>query len=269
MKPVSRRQFLQIFGTVAAGSALGFTSESSHELRLDRKSIQLPNWTAGTTRIAVISDFHANSPFERDRAIRAIQLAAAQKPDLVVLPGDFINSCYADVLGYLEQSLEAIAELDCPVLASLGNHDYTARYPELIAKSLTKMGVQVLVNGSQGHGDVLIYGYDDGIYGSHPREVFRGKPPKNAIALYHEPDFVYKVDPGFSLMIAGHSHGGQICLPFGIPLACPYGARKYVSGYFANTNVPLFVSKGIGTGTVLRIRTYCPPEVNLLTVSRA
>jgi predicted MPP superfamily phosphohydrolase len=76
---------------------------------------------------------------------------------------------------------------------------------------------------------------------------------------------VERLETKSSLVVSGHSHGGQVCLPFGIALYTPYGARKYIAGYYAEARTPLFVSRGVGVNR--GIRYNCPPEVNILTLN--
>jgi predicted MPP superfamily phosphohydrolase len=85
------------------------------------------------------------------------------------------------------------------------------------------------------------------------------------VTLFHEPDFVERVDPRSSLMIAGHTHGGQVCWPWGSAVHLPKGGRKYQKGFYAHTKVPLYVSRGVGT-VGPDYRCFAPPEVSVLTL---
>jgi predicted MPP superfamily phosphohydrolase len=86
--------------------------------------------------------------------------------------------------------------------------------------------------------------------------------------MLHEPDYVDDVTPAeCSLQVSGHSHGGQMCLPFGRPLSLPRGARKYFGGFYPDAKVPLYVSRGVGTIGV-DLRFFCPPEVTVLTLKQ-
>jgi hypothetical protein len=70
-----------------------------------------------------------------------------------------------------------------------------------------------------------------------------------------------------SLQLSGHSHGGEVCLPGGFALHTPSAAKRYISGFYPNAPVPLYVSRGIATLSPMRI--YCPPEVAVLTLVSA
>jgi predicted MPP superfamily phosphohydrolase len=83
--------------------------------------------------------------------------------------------------------------------------------------------------------------------------------------MIHEPDLVTEVPSWVNLQLSGHSHGGQICLPGGIPMMGTNLARVYLSGYYPEARVPVYVSRGIGTRHV-NIRFYCRPEVTLMSL---
>jgi uncharacterized protein len=110
---------------------------------------------------------------------------------------------------------------------------------------------------------VRICGIDDALMKKHRPDLVRGN--KNTLALLHEPDFVDDLDPGPSLLLAGHSHGGQICLPGGVALHTPRGARKFTSGFYPDNPIPVYVSRGVGT-TGPNWRLFCPPEATILTL---
>jgi predicted MPP superfamily phosphohydrolase len=116
---------------------------------------------------------------------------------------------------------------------------------------------------------VTIAGIDDAIANRQRYDFLTGgNHSKSLVALFHEPDFVDEVPKHISLQLSGHSHGGQICLPGGFSVHSPFGARKYVAGFYPNARVPLYVTRGIGT-TGPDLRTFCRPEVSILTLESA
>jgi hypothetical protein len=101
-----------------------------------------------------------------------------------------------------------------------------------------------------------------------PAFIADGSYSPSLIALMHEPDFVSILPKKVCLQLSGHSHGGQMCLPMGVPIHLPRGGRLYVQGFYPHAPVPLYVTRGIGT-TGLDFRTFCPPEVSILTLRGA
>ena len=270
LKRPSRREFLTLGATGVAGFALGLTAEDSREMSIERVDIRLPRWTAGKTKIGLIADLHVNRPLERDRAIRAIAVLIAEKPDVIVIPGDFTNRTDEGTLNLLAESLDAVGTAKCPVFATLGNHDYGTNAPEQIARKVIDSPARLLVNTTARVGDVTIWGIDDGIYDADRHDLFQGvRAPSNLVTLFHEPDFVSMIDERSDLMLSVHSHGGQVCLPGGVPLYVPYGSRRYFTGYYDRARVPLYVTNGIGTNLNSTTRIFCPPQVSVLEIDRA
>ena len=129
----------------------------------------------------------------------------------------------------------------------------------------------MLINDFSEFQDVVIAGLDDAIYGKPmPKPLFEGefRPyPKDrpTILLCHEPDYAADLDFGISLVVSGHTHGGQICMPFGLPIHLPRLGKNYVSGWYPNEKTPMYVSRGIGM-VGLPFRTFCRPEVAILDI---
>jgi predicted MPP superfamily phosphohydrolase len=126
-----------------------------------------------------------------------------------------------------------------------------------------------LRNGSFEVDGVTVAGIDDAIAGrNNPEFLQPGRHSKSLLTLLHEPDVVEDTPDHVSLQISGHSHGGQICLPTGVALHTPKGAKKYISGFYPDAKVPLYVTRGVGTQG-LDWRLFCLPEVSLLTINAA
>jgi uncharacterized protein len=261
---VSRRSFLKGVGFGLAGAALtgAYADYSARTPQLESIELKLKNWKADGLRVAFITDIHVNDADEMVRAQHAAELLAGTRPDILLFGGDCVNTTMREGLDNIPLAMKPFQSLKCPKLAVLGNHDY-ANGVGAIADALGHSGFLVLKNEEARFGDFHIAGYDDRIGGTIDPSF---KPRKEGtISLLHEPDFVDEAEDTVSLQISGHSHGGQICLPFGVPLHTPRGARKYRRGYFSSTKVPLYVSRGVGT-IGFKWRLFCPPEVTLLTL---
>lgn len=264
---VSRREFLKWMAaggaTVAAGTVYG---DDTEKLRVERFDFQLENWNANGMRVGLISDMHLDSPAELARAMRAMRMLIAERPDIIALPGDFCNRSDPKRREYLRTFLNACGDAACPVVATLGNHDYWTASPSTVIETIHQSKVKLLRNEFYEFDGVTIAGFDDAIaHRMDPAFLARGRESTSLLGLLHEPDYVKDVPDHVSLVLSGHSHGGQVRLPFGVHLHTPKGARTYVDGYYPNARVPLFVSRGVGT-TGPNWRLFCPPQVAVLTL---
>lgn len=268
---LTRRSFLRGFAVGAMGSVgvSGYAEQAAYDLRVEHRSLSLPKWDADGYRIAVLADVHVNFPLAMERARKAVDLALEERPDLLVMVGDFVNSGAPETLGNVGKAFERVHSAECPCLAVLGNHDYWVWDPQDVADTVTSAGWTLLRNEAVKLDGVTVAGLDDALMGhSDPSFIDEGAYSRSLIALLHEPDFVTIVPKKVSLQLSGHSHGGQMCLPLGLPVHLPRGGRDYVQGFFPNAPVPLYVTRGVGT-TGLDFRTFCPPEVSILTLSGA
>ncbi len=268
MPKVTRRQFLYGLAATSAGVGL-FQYGAVDKLTIEHHELKLPRWDADGFKVAVLADLHANNPKRRDRAMSAIKMAIAEKPDVIVIPGDFVSSSEDEVLGYLEKALKLCHGAKCPVVGVMGNHDYFGRQPEKVIDVIQRSPVKLLRNENFEVEGVTVAGIDDALCNRHNIDFMaKDSSSKSTLALLHEPDFV-SVTPDFaSIQISGHSHGGQVCLPFGISLHTPRGAWQYIEGFYPDAKVPLYVSRGVGT-TGPDVRLFCKPEVSVLTLRSA
>jgi predicted MPP superfamily phosphohydrolase len=203
---------------------------------------------------------------------RAAALVDEVRCDIVVLTGDFRGPTH----GPYEATLAGLAELrphlKAPVYAVLGNHDSIRMVPEMEA-----MGIRMLLNESEviRRGDRAIHlaGIDDaGFYGVDNIQKAGEEIPHGAFAilLSHTPE-VYRqaAHAGFQLMLSGHTHGGQICLPGGIPITLDARLpRRYGAGAWVHEGMAGYTSRGTGS-SIVPVRFNCPPEVTLHRLRRA
>lgn len=270
-RKVTRRSVIKWtgLGIVALGAS---QINNRNELTIERSTLRLPRWNADGFKIALLTDLHMDSRSKADRGLRAAQLAIDEKPDVVLLGGDLASTSRDSSVHECTRVLQAILDFGLPTFAVLGNHEYwVSDVPGLVRtldKTLKGRQSALLRNETATVDGVTIAGIDDGIAGRDRHKFLRHRQDKNVVTLFHEPDFVERIDQRSSVMLAGHSHGGQVCLPFGIPVKTPRGARKYIKGFFANARVPLYVSRGVGT-VGPGFRMFCPPEVSILTLVSA
>lgn len=253
-------------GGAAAFLPVGYGDVGSDWLSLEHISLRLPRWDANGFRAAVISDVHANDERQLDRAILAAQMAIEAKPDVILLPGDFVNFSDNHRVDILKRYLKVFGDATCPVFATMGNHDYWTPHPGRLLRAFVGSPVRLLRNEVAEVRGVSIAGLDDAVVGLHRPEILvPGRESHSLLTMLHEPDYVQDVPDHVSLQVSGHSHGGQICLPMGIPLHTPGGAKRYIDGFYPGAKVPLFVTRGVGTSGP-PFRLFCRPQIALLTL---
>jgi len=227
-------------------------------------------------RIVLLADFHYPVGLPPSYFRRVVACANAQHPDVILLAGDYIAMSANDA----EPCAKVLADLRAPlgVYAVLGNHDYWTD-GQRMQRALEHVGIHVLRNRSvplPAHGaHVWLVGLDDAwsrlpaVY-PQPMLALHGLPPEETtIVLVHEPDYadttaLFPVD----LQLSGHSHGGQVCLPFAENLILPLYARKYPRGLQHAGALPVFTTRGIGGVSIpllhWPLRFRCRPEVSVL-----
>lgn len=234
-------------------------------------------WPAGQAplRIGVLSDLHAAWPsMTIARVDGIVSRLLAARPDVVLLPGDFVSTHTHFVRPLAIEPVAAVlARLAraVPTLAVLGNHDWYYG-GERVAAALAESGIAVLRNEARrlnlGGGHVWIAGLDDGWtrradLGRTLRAVDGSAP---LVLLSHVPDPFLCLPPEVALTVAGHTHGGQVCLPgFGPLRTVSSVPRRLAHGLSEVGGQHLYVSGGVGT-TALPVRFARPPEIALLTL---
>jgi predicted MPP superfamily phosphohydrolase len=276
----TRRSFLLGTGVTAAGLALYAGEFARHEIDIVERPIAINNLPSSFHgyRIVQLSDIHLDEytePFFLERIVHKVNALA---PDLVLLTGDFItHGSLTFIAGShaLHRCAEILTTLTAPLrYAVLGNHD-VAFNGSLVIEALTAHGTPVLVNQHrpvERNGDRLwLCGVDDP-GASHPNLdlAIPAKPDGPVLLMAHAPDFADEVlahprGPLVDVMLAGHSHGGQIRLPFLGPLILPPMGEKYPEGLYRFNNLQLYVNRGIGT-VGLPFRLNCPPEITVITL---
>lgn len=265
---------------VCAGAALGVYGVFIEPDRLVVRHVALtsPAWPrdAPRLRLAMVADVHAGAPHideaKLDMIVRRIN---AEQPDIVVLLGDYVIH---GVLGGRfippEVTVKHLARLKAPrgIFAVLGNHDWWLD-GDRIRHCFESAGITVLENELRylsGQGpEFWIAGLADDS-SRHPdgAKAFQGIPTgQPVIVLMHDPAAIDQVPASAVLSLAGHTHGGQIYLPWLFPPVTP-GRSKSENAYGPSTVAGrrLYVTGGIGT-SILPIRINMPPEIVILTVA--
>jgi len=300
MPLVSRRGFLRGLGVASAAPLASAAYATDYEcgtaLVTTPYAVRPPGWAAGPRlKIAVIADIHAARPWMGERRVAEIvALANALKPDLTVLLGDYVCT-HPYVTSYVPPGAwaEALSGLTAPlgVFAILGNHDWwSAAIPtdppdgaQSVRKAIAQARIPLLENRSLrftkdgkafwliGLGDQLAHHHrvgphigDDDLEGALA-QVSDDAP---AILLAHEPQIFPHVPQRIALTLSGHTHGGQVNLPFIRRAMAPrmgLGSRL-IYGPYESGDKRLIVSGGLGT-SIAPVRVLRPPEVVVLDVA--
>ena len=222
-------------------------------LRVTRFNVN-PN---GSHRLVHFSDFHHKG--DVDYAAEVIRTINEQNADFVCFTGDLVEETK-----FLQEALGFISQIKAPVYGSPGNHDFWCRAPFAeYERVFSATGGRWLVDDS-----VLLPDHNLELVGMGRGGVPMLKPPQaeRRFLLSHYPKAVDDLaDWRFDLIMAGHSHGGQVRIPGYGALALPWGVGPYDLGYFATKPGPLYVNAGIGTYRV-PFRFNCRPEITVITI---
>lgn len=216
--------------------------------------------------LAQLSDLHFSSWYAPRRLNRIIKEFLKTKPDMVIFTGDLIDDYGKWPHKKTAALVEKLQKIPAPMgkIAILGNHDYHHNGQYFVREVLKKAGFTVLTNEqlffSTEQISLTIVGLDDDLYG-HPAYDFEDTLAEWHLLLTHEPDSIEKIPAihRFDLVLSGHSHGGQIRLPFYRKTTT--GALKYTHGLYLVTDQTLLsVNTGIGM-TALPARLGVAPEI--------
>ncbi len=200
-------------------------------------------------------------------ARQAIEFLVDEDPDMIVFCGDLVNVWKPGAEDLVLDALEPMLDYDGPSLAVPGNHDYYSGDPEFLRPLFSAVGTRLLRNECWIHKGINWVGVDSACENaSDPIGAHYGVDYRHPVVIvWHEPDMVDTLPPCADLMLSGHSHGGQFVAPWGWPPMTATLGKKYLSGFFPSTSVPLYVSRGVGT-TGPPARLFCPAEVTLITL---
>lgn len=218
----------------------------------------------GKIKVVQISDLHIKRFGFREREL--IFLIKAIDPDILLITGDFYND--VDDLKEVEGFVEGIK---VKTYAVLGNWDYWAGDIEPLIRKLKENGIEVLMNEARFYfknGDFInIVGVSDPYtgYDDIKRATMGINKKKFTILLSHAPCIANHLDKEkFDLILCGHTHGGQVNIPFVKPFWTPT-ETDYIRGMYDTKWGKLYVNRGIGT-TYFPIRFLCPPEITIFTI---
>ena len=275
-KPISRRRFLKFAAGATAGVAaagLGYTGIEAGWFRVARERLLIPHLPvafAGRTA-AFLTDIH-HGTYTGIAYVRSIvQTVNKLAPDVILLGGDYVH-LHAR---YIRPCFEALQDLRAPlgVFGVLGNHDHWTDAPET-RKAMRESGIMELTNTGVwlGSGDARLRlgGVGDLWEDTQDLQSALGDagPEDACLLLSHNPDFAETLtDRRVGLVLSGHTHGGQVVLPYvGAPYVPSRYGQKYLHGLVQAPCTQAYVSRGLGTINP-PLRFGCRPEINLLELA--
>jgi predicted MPP superfamily phosphohydrolase len=274
-----RVRLLLVTVTIVAGAlALWALWIEPASLRVASYRLSIPRWPAACSglSVAVISDLHVGSPFngiaKLERVVAETQRA---QPDLVLLAGDFvIQGVRGGRFVAPEITAVKLGEIAAPlgVFAVLGNHDWWLDGPR-VREAFETSRIPVLENRA-----VELRRGECGFWLAGIGDLWEGRPEVAAtletvplaapvLVFTHNPDVFLDVPDRVALTMAGHTHGGQVRVPFvGRPIVPSAYGERFAIGSVVEGGRHLFVTPGIGT-SILPVRFLVRPEISLLVLS--
>jgi uncharacterized protein len=287
-QPLTRRDFLKVTGVAVldffllsiGGTGYGYLLEPN-QFKVETVRLQLPRLSRKFSglRLAQISDIHIGGWMNGERFQRVADLVIAEKPDLLLITGDFVigheaNAISQQMVQDLTLVLSRLAD-SFPTFAVLGNHDYWTD-AERVRHILSSSGVTDLTNTifslTRDNENLHLCGVDDIWAGDARLEDVLAQlgDDSAAILMAHEPDFadISAATGRFDLQLSGHTHGGQVVLPLIGPPLLPYLGRKYPLGLYKVGEMFQYTNRGVGMARV-PLRINCPPEITLFVLESA
>ena len=238
-----------------------------------RRETIVSDKVSGIVRIAVVADIHIGTGgMGEGRLQKIMDAVAAEGPDIVVFVGDLFDN-YSRYSEGNEAALAGILAIpalpDVPKYAVYGNHDLGGKGQNAFRTVLEEAGWHILVNQKAAVLGLNLMGSDELFYGTPAIEplIDRGGEAFNLL-LVHEPDIGTSLTD-VDLQLSGHTHGGQISLPFVGPVVLPPQGRVFVRGLYEKPDGgKVYVSSGLGMST-LPFRFGVVPEINVITLTGA
>lgn len=230
---------------------------------------RLPRQFDGFTLLH-LSDLHADMSVPA--MTRVAELVPSLAYDVCVLTGDYRGKTFGPFAEAIAGVATVTARVKAPIYGVLGNHDTIQMVPDLEdlgVRMLLNEAVTIVRDGARLH----LAGIDDAHFFrvDNIEKAAAGVPPgEPAVLLSHTPE-VYRqaAHAGFALMLAGHTHGGQICLPGGVPITLDSNLpRQFGAGAWRYGEMAGYTSVGAGS-SVVAVRLNCPPEITLHRLERA
>lgn len=257
-------------GIVAGSMLLQRGADNSRRLTLNHETIPIPDLPEAFDqfRLLQLSDLHLRRYSQMGDELLA--MVAAINPDLVCLTGDYLYTALS--LPELEDFFYGLSQY--PTVGVFGNADYRPGITKTVREEWSKYFPFLKNNAlclDRDGDDLWIVGVDDPHHRRDDLTTAMAPVPDDApaILLAHSPEIIQRpLDPRIRLILTGHTHGGQICLPGGKALYTNIDLpREFSAGRHQLGNAVLYISRGVGS-TRLPLRYKCLPEITLFTLVR-
>lgn len=257
MKPkqLSRRRFL-LGGLLLSPAAVVGDARWLEPQWIKTRHLRLAD--KPSHRFVQFSDLHHKG--DRAHTQSVVDIINSLAPDFVCFTGDIIEEAK-----FLPEALNILSGIKAPMYGVPGNHDYWSKAPfDDVFKCFAATGGAWLVDDARviAGGKINLIGMAH-IGPKHP--LPSPQPGMKNILLLHYPAWAKQFDEKFDLLLAGHSHGGQVRIPFYGPVIVPFAVDEYDLGLFHTQAGPLYVNAGIGWFPV-PIRFNCRPEITVIEI---
>jgi uncharacterized protein len=255
-----------IRGALKLTGLYGRARRNAENVQIRRHDIIMPALPAAFDGFTIlqISDLHVD--MNQGAMRRLVELLPEMRYDLCVLTGDYRGKTFGPCDATIEGMARMRAHLAGPVYGVLGNHDSIRMVPPL-----EEMGIRMLLNETEplvrGAQCIHLAGIDDAHYyrvDNIEKAALQIPDGEFSILLSHTPE-IYRqaAHANFDLMLSGHTHGGQICLPGAIPITLDATLpRRMGSGPWRYRHMAGYTSVGVGS-CLVAVRLNCPPEITL------
>ncbi|MEK4127216.1 metallophosphoesterase [Anoxybacillus sp. FSL W8-0382] len=278
---MKRRDFLKTFFSLFVKGALLSTAGYMYAKYIEPRRLTVRRYDVvhplipksfDGCRLLQFSDVHIGYHYTVRHFRQVVEQINALDPHLICFTGDLLDE--PNKYEHVETITTLLKQLHAPLgkFCIYGNHDHGGYGTDIYKRMMTASGFRLLVNEwvtiERGHERIAIAGLDDFMLGKPNFAKTVQQLPKETytIALIHEPDLVTQASVyPFHLQLSGHSHGGQIQLPWIGPLVTPPLAKQYVEGFYDIGQLTLYVNRGLGT-TRMPFRFLTPPELTLFTL---
>ena len=226
----------------------------------------LPNNFNGL-KIIHFSDVHYGTSVDYEYLEKIVSLINKQKPDIVFFTGDFIDKDIKLTNKEIKNINNLLLKIESTIgnYAVTGNHDmkHIDDYKKILDGSFILLENQEKLLYYNDTTPISLVGISDTLESTPNYNIFDNNTNHFRIVLVHEPDAYDNIkDNKINIMLSGHSHNGQIRIPFIGAIYTPNGSKKYYDNYYKLNNTELFVSNGIGTSRI-NIRFMSQPSINL------
>jgi predicted MPP superfamily phosphohydrolase len=255
MSKITRRKFLGLTA-LTLPAALGADARFIEPTSLRVTQFNL-NGGPGDCRFVHFTDFHHKGNVRY--AANMVRTINELAPEFVCFTGDLVEDAR-----FAPEAFGFIQQIQAPVYGSPGNHDYRSRvFFHEFERAFAATGGAWLADRS-----VVLPKHDLELVGMAMRGIHAFTSPRanRQVLLMHYPEMASRLhEHRFNLILAGHSHGGQVRLPFLGALILPHGVGPYDLGYYDTPGGPLYVNAGIGTYRI-PVRWNCRPEITVVTI---